>query len=352
MNIFQANFWQYSVLGNSVENLSISLGILIGLLIIFKVFQAIVLRRLGHLAEKTKTDIDDTLVQVVKSVNPPFYFFLAFYLALGYLTIHETARSVIGAILVIWAVYQAVKALNILVGYVVKRGIKEEDDPGARSAIALTSKLIKGVLWAVGALFVLSNLGVNITSVIAGLGIGGVAVALALQNILGDLFSSFAIFFDKPFVTGDFIIIGEHRGTVERVGIKTTRLRALGGEELVISNQELTSARIQNFKRMEERRAVFHVGVTYETPSEKLRQIPSFIKEIITSTENARFDRTHFARFDDFALTFEIVYYTNSRDYATYMDTQEKINFALKEKFEKENIEFAYPTQLIYTKGT
>ena len=198
----------------------------------------------------------------------------------------------------------------------------------------------------------LSNLGINVTSLVAGLGVGGIAIAFALQNILNDLFSSFAIYFDKPFVVGDFIKIGEHAGTVEKVGIKTTRIRSTTGEELIISNRELTSARVQNFKRLNERRSIFTIGVVYETTAEKLRRIPSIIQTIIESQSLNRFDRVHFKTFGDFSLNFEVSYYVQTTDYKKFMDTQEIVNLKIVEAFEKEGISMAYPTQTIYLEKT
>ncbi|MCK5590629.1 MAG: mechanosensitive ion channel family protein, partial [Candidatus Pacebacteria bacterium] len=170
----------------------------------------------------------------------------------------------------------------------------------------------------------------------------------AFQNILEDLFSSFAILFDKPFKVGDFIVVGEHKGVVQKMGIKTTRLKSTGGEEIVISNKELTSARLQNFKKMKERRIGFNFGVTYETPTGKLKAIPGTVKDIIDSIEKARFDRSHFTQFDDSALTFETVYYVTTSDYVVYRDIQQEINLRIKELFEKDGIDMAYPTQTIY----
>jgi len=208
--------------------------------------------------------------------------------------------------------------------------------------------IIKIILWIIGLLLILSNLGINITSLVAGLGIGGIAIALALQNILSDLFSSFAIYFDKPFKVGDFIIIGKDMGTVEQIGIKTTRLRALQGEQIVISNQELTSARIQNFKKLSERRVAFELGVVYGTPDDKMKKIPELIEKIIKETKDTRFDRSHFKSFGDFALIFETVYYITSGEYLDYMNAQQEIGLKIKEKFSTEEIEFAYPTQTLF----
>jgi len=191
-------------------------------------------------------------------------------------------------------------------------------------------------------------MGVDITALIAGLGIGGIAVALALQNVLGDLFASLSIVLDKPFVIGDFIIVDDLLGTVEHIGLKTTRVRSLFGEQLVFSNSDLLNSRIRNYKRMHERRIVFSLGVTYQTPYEKLAAIPDIIREIIELQEQVRFDRAHFKEYGDFALEFEIVYYMLVPDYNAYMDTQQAINLALYERFEKEGISFAYPTQTLY----
>jgi len=196
-------------------------------------------------------------------------------------------------------------------------------------------------------LMALENFGVNITTFITGLGVGGVAVALAVQNILGDLFASLSIVLDKPFVIGDSLAVGEFQGTVEHVGLKTTRLRSLGGEQLIFSNGELTKSRMRNYGRMAERRVVFKIGVTYDTPREKLAQIPAWIKQIITEQPQTRVDRSHFAAYGDFALTFETVYYVLSPDYNTYMDIQQTINLKIHERFEKEGIEFAFPTQTL-----
>lgn len=187
---------------------------------------------------------------------------------------------------------------------------------------------------------------------IAGLGIGGVAVALAAQAILGDLFSYFAILFDRPFEVGDFIILGDFLGTIEHIGIKTTRVRSLGGEQLVFSNTDLTSSRVRNYKRMGQRRVVFKLGVTYQTTLTQLETIPGMIEKIVKNVKNTTFDRAHFLSYGDFSLIFEVVYYVMSRDYNKYMDIQQEINFAVKKEFEAGNIEFAYPTQTVYLTKT
>jgi len=343
--IIFSDFWQYQVFGNSIKAYAATFFALLAFLLVFAIFQQYILSRLQKLAEKTKTDIDDALIEIVKSIKPPFYFFLSFWLAINFLTFADFVKNLINITLMIWVTYQVINAIHILLDYIATRRIKEES---AKKTIEFAAKIAKAILWAIGVLLILSNLGVNVTSLIAGLGIGGVAVALALQNILGDLFSSFAIFFDKPFVVGDFIAVGNIRGEVEKIGIKTTRLRSLKGEEVVISNRELTSAIIHNFKKMERRRVNFQLTVTYNTPVEKLKKIPKIIERIIKSIKLAEFDRAHFMQLGDSALIYEIVYYVKTREYVKYADTSQEINLKIKGEFEKEKIEFAFPTQTIY----
>jgi len=200
----------------------------------------------------------------------------------------------------------------------------------------------------IGIVFLMDNLGFNISAVVAGLGIGGIAIALAAQAILGDLFSYFVIFFDRPFEVGDFINVGDKVGTVEYTGIKTTRVRALSGEQLVFANTDLTNSRIHNFKKMEKRRVVFKLGVVYQTLADTLAEIPNLVKEIIEKQPDTTFDRGHFATYGDFSLNFEFVYFVLSSDYVKFMDTQQRINLEIYKEFENRGIEFAYPTQTLF----
>ncbi|PIW67370.1 MAG: mechanosensitive ion channel protein MscS, partial [Candidatus Omnitrophica bacterium CG12_big_fil_rev_8_21_14_0_65_42_8] len=225
---------------------------------------------------------------------------------------------------------------------------KKEKNEALKRSIDGILVVVKVIIWGLAIVFFLDNLGFKISAVIAGLGIGGVAVALAAQAVLGDLFSYFAILFDRPFEIGDFIITGDYLGTIEHIGVKTTRIRSLSGEQLIFSNTDLTNARVRNYKRMEQRRVVFKLGVTYQTASEKAKAIPGIIKDIIKNVKDTVFDRAHFFSYGDFALIFEIVYYVRGSDYNKYMDIQQEINFAIKERFEADGIEFAYPTQTLY----
>ncbi|MFW6312840.1 MAG: mechanosensitive ion channel family protein [Spirochaetota bacterium] len=204
------------------------------------------------------------------------------------------------------------------------------------------------LIWTAGLLFLLANLGFDITAVVAGLGIGGIAIALAAQAMLGDMFGYFVIILDKPFEIGDFLIFGDILGSVERIGVKTTRLRSLGGEQIIVSNSDLTNSRVRNYKRMEKRRIVFKVGVVYGTPFEKVKEIPSLLRAAVEREELAIFDRAHFASYGDWSLVFEVVYNVASPDYNLYMDIQERINLAIYESFTERDIEFAFPTQTVH----
>ena len=223
-----------------------------------------------------------------------------------------------------------------------------DKDPASVTTLNVLNFIGKIVLWSLVLLLVLDNLGVNITALVAGLGVGGIAVALAVQTILGDLFASLSIVLDKPFVVGDFLIVGDLLGSVEYVGLKTTRLRSLSGEQLVFSNSDLLSSRIRNYGRMYQRRVVFNLGVTYQTPRDKLIKIPEIVRAAIEQQDKTRFDRSHFKEYGDFALVFESVYYVEGPDYNEYMDIQQAVNLQVHEQFEQQGIEFAYPTQTLF----
>jgi small-conductance mechanosensitive channel len=189
--------------------------------------------------------------------------------------------------------------------------------------------------------------GQDVTSIVASFGVIGIVLAFGLQHILSDVFASFSIFFDKPFHVGDFIIVGDNLGVVKKVGIQSTRIQSLWGQEVVIPNQELTSTQINNYKKMEQRRVQFDFGIVYDTSSEKIEKVLDITKEIISNIEIVKLDRVHFKEYGDFSLNFEVVYYIDSPDYNKYMDIQQEINIKLKKRFEKEKIQFAYPTQTI-----
>ncbi|MCH5598085.1 mechanosensitive ion channel family protein [Niabella ginsengisoli] len=243
----------------------------------------------------------------------------------------------------------ALRLINAVIEYAILSFLKtkEDGDIKQRQAKGLLV-IVKVIVWIFGIVFLLDNFGYNVTTIVAGLGIGGIAIALAAQAILGDLFSYFVILFDRPFEIGDFLVVDDKVGTVEYIGIKTTRLRTLQGEQLICSNKDLTDSRVHNFKEMEKRRVVFALGVTYQTDAETLAQIPELVKEIIEKNEDVVYDRGHFSGFGDFSLNFEFVYYMLSSDFNIHMDTQQRIYLDIYREFEKRNIEFAFPTQTLF----
>lgn len=283
----------------------------------------------------------------------PFFYFAAFYGGMKTLILHPLVDAGLNYLGLTLVTFFGVRFFLLVTGFALENyWVMKEKDEAKKNALGGIITAFKVIVWVVAFLVLLDNFGVKVSALLAGLGIGGVAVALAAQTILGDLFSYFAIFFDRPFEVGDYIIVGEYRGTVEYIGVKTTRLRSLGGEQLILANTDLTSSRIRNYKRMKRRRINFQLGVVYETSLEQLRQIPEIIREIIESKEDTLFDRAHFAAYGDFSLIFEVVYYVLSRDYKKYMDIQQEINLQIKEEFAKRGIKFAHPRQILFINRT
>ncbi len=341
------DYWTAQIFfGNSVQAYLVALVVFVVATVAFAVLQRLVIRRLETLSKRTKNNIDDAVVAMVKSVRPHFYWFIALYLGLATITLPAWITKWLSIMLMVWVLYQAVRAGTIAIEILLaKRGAKESE----KAARQMLVSVAKWALWVTAIMLLLSNLGVNITSLIAGLGIGGVAIAFALQNILSDLFSSFAIYFDKPFEVGDLIVVGDIIGTVDRIGIKTTRLTALRGEEVVIANRELTSTSIQNFKKMQERRIETKFGITYEVPRATVASLSKRVQKALEAIDGIRVDRVHLSGFGESAIEYTLVYYIASPNYMTYMDLQQEINLALLELFEKEKVSFAYPTRVIYT---
>jgi len=337
-------FW-----GNSILNYLIFVSIFFTGFLVVKIIEHVILRRLKKWAEKTATTFDDFIIEIIKKIAVPLAYFGIFYLGMNVLALNPLLGKIINIVATSILTLAAVRFGIALISYGFEIYLsKKEKSESLKRSIDGILVVIKVLIWGLAIVFFLDNLGFKISAVIAGLGIGGVAVALAAQAVLGDVFSYFSILFDRPFEIGDFIITGDHLGTVEHIGIKTTRIRSLSGEQLIFSNTDLTNSRVRNYKRMDQRRVLFKLGVTYQTTSEKAKAIPRIIKDIINNVKDTVFDRAHFFSYGDFALIFEIVYYVKGSDYNKYMDVQQEINFAIKEKFEKDGIEFAYPTQTLY----
>lgn len=350
--IFSSEF--ISILqSNTFYDYIFAIGIFIVSWAILRIVEYVILRKLEKFAKKTKTEVDDVIVEAISKVfRPPFYSLVSLYFAVKTLSIPDILHKYINYFLMLVFVFYGIKFLSTFVDYSTRRFIEKEEKKEKKkidtSAIKVMNILIKVILWLIALLLILSNLGYNVTSLMAGLGIGGIAIAFALQNVLSDIFASFSIYFDKPFETGDFIIVGEDAGIVKKIGIQSTRITTLHGEELVVSNKELTNTRIHNYKKMKKRRIVFTFGVEYGTSAEKLEKIPKIIKDIISNIKGTEVNRIHFKKFGNFSLDFEVVYYISTGDYIKYMDIQQEINLKIKKAFEKEKIVFAFPTQTIF----
>lgn len=338
--------------GNTLNQLLLAGGILVGGVILLLLMRRIVSGRLHAIAVRTKNRADDLAAELIKHTH--FVFLLlaaAFAAALALDTTKGTEWLIggFGQVLMIAFFIQGGLWGNRSISFWLTPPADATDRQAATARILQSvGFLFRLAIWLVVLLMALKSLGFEISTLLAGLGIGGIAVALALQNVLGDLFASISIVLDRPFSIGDYIIVGDLSGTVERIGLKTTRVRSLSGEQLIFANSDLLGSRIRNYKKMEERRVLFSLGVTYGTSGKTLQRIPSMLEEIIGQNDRARFDRAHFKEFGDSALSFEVVYYMEVPDYAAYMDTQQAINLAVYRKFESEGIEFAYPTQTIH----
>lgn len=350
-----SNFWQQYFGQNPVWLWFVALGVLIGLYLCLFLLRSILTKWFERLYKRWERPGFKVAQALVRRANRLFLFSIAFFFSSLILDLPETARKGIQFFVVSVLFLQLASWGSFLVGFwltrLSERKLKEEGDAASATTLNAITVIVKMLLWVIAALLILENLGVHVGSLVAGLGIAGVAVALAVQNILGDLFASLSIVVDKPFLVGDFLVFGDKMGTVEKIGLKSTRIRSLTGEQIIVSNADLLRERIHNYKRMHERRVVFGFGVVYDTPPEKLAAIPKMVEEIITAQPMARFERAHFKEFGPYSLNFEVVYWVQNPDYRLYMDTQQAINLALVKKFREEGIEFAFPTQVVLFAG-
>lgn len=340
-------------LGNRILDYVIALAVLLFSLVFVKVVVRMIIRRFKKYALKTTTTIDDFMVTILERIVLPVLYLSCFYLGLKILKLPTVMDGVINVIELAVITFLAARIIILLLGYSLNAYLtKKQEDPTLVRSLDGMSNVAKFLVWALALIIFLDNIGFKVTTMIAGLGIGGIAVAIAAQALLKDFFSYFSIVFDRPFKLGDYIIIGDFMGTVEYIGIKTTRIRSLGGEQVVFSNTDLTDSRVRNYRLMEKRRVLFRIGVTHQTSLAQMKEIPKIIEKIIRDTKDTAFDRAHFFNYGDFNLIFEVVYFVLSPDYNKYMDIQQEINFAIKEEFEKRGIEFAYPTQRLYLHKT
>jgi small-conductance mechanosensitive channel len=344
------DFLQTQIASNALQTWLIAAIITLAVLLLTGIFRFISCKQLNQLVAHTDVPLWPVVLAMVRRTKWLFIALLALFIGASVIELPGTLRANFTTIVIIALLIQAglwgTAALQVMIEQYRQRQL--DKDPASITTLSVLNLISKIILWSIILLLVLDNLGVNITALVAGLGVGGIAVALAVQTILGDLFASLSIVLDKPFVVGDFLIVDDLLGSVEYVGLKTTRLRSLSGEQLIFSNSDLLKSRIRNYGRMYERRVVFNIGVTYQTPRDKLIKIPQIIREAVEQQDKTRFDRSHFKEYGDFALIFESVYYVLGPDYNEYMDIQQAINLHIHEGFEVDGIEFAYPTQTLF----
>lgn len=349
-------FLQSTYFDNTVQEWLLAVGTTLIVLIGLRIAVFAGGSRLKRLAERTENKWDDILSSALQRTKFFMLLLVALYIGMLPLTLPQTVDSVArGAATIAFFVQVGFWLTAAIAGWMaIYREKNLEDDVTGVMSMNVLAILARLVVWSLVLLVSLENIGVDVTAMVAGLGIGGVAVALAAQNILGDLFASLSIVIDKPFVLGDFLIVGDQLGSVEQIGMKTTRIRSLSGEQIVFGNSDLLSSRVRNYGRMYERRVPFKIGVVYQTSRDQLEMIPSILKEAVEAQgeDRTRFDRSHFQSYGDFALIFETVYYVLSPDYTVYMDCQQDINLRIFERFEEEGIEFAYPTQTLFLSKT
>ncbi|ADQ14309.1 mechanosensitive ion channel family protein [Halanaerobium hydrogeniformans] len=337
------------IFNNTILNYLRAFIFIISVYLLIKLFDKFLLDRVNIFIDKFSHSFAELLKKLIKKRLYPLLYFLTVYIAFNQLRTIDVLDTVITAVLMILTVFFAVLIIQDIITYLLrKHWEKKERSTEENNILTITLFIIKAIIWIVAFLFILDNLNIEITGLVTGLGIGGIAIAFAAQNILNDLFNYFTIYFDKPFDVGDYIVISDYRGTIEHIGIKTTRLRSISGEELIISNTDLVNSRINNLKRMQRRRINFNFGIEYGTPLEKIKQIPGIVEEIIKAEDKTEFDRAHFEAYGDFSLKFQVVFFVQSREYRVYMDIQQNINYKLNEKFNELGINFAFPTQTIH----
>lgn len=336
-------------LGNPLRDWAIAGGLALGVALALYAFKHLLGRRLARLAARTATDVDDVAAELVSETR--WYFVIALALRAGSvaLTLTPVIERSIKQVAAIAILLQLAVWGDTLIQYWLRKwAARREGDTLGASTLKAIGYAAKGLLWALIAVLALRNvLDYDITALLTGLGIGGIAIALAVQNVLGDLFAALSIVLDRPFEVGDSIAVDTFTGTVEHIGLKTTRLRSVTGEQVIFSNADLLKSRVRNLKRMQERRALVTLGITYDTPPDRVAEVPAMLERCVRSQPLTRFDRAHFTRFAESWLEFEVAYFVLSPDYLTFMNTQQSVNVAILRTFGTEGIEFAFPTRRI-----
>ena len=343
---------QWATIGDLVD-WSMALGLASLVLLVLMAVRHFIRSRYRDMLATDHREVLELPFGVLSRTALPFLIAVSLIVGLKFLELPDRAERILNGGIAVVLFWQAGVWLSaaFLAWLDRKRRQSMASDRAQVGSLSIIGLVVRGLIWVLVTLLALDNLGVNITALVAGLGIGGVAVALALQNILGDLFASLAIALDRPFVVGDALAVGDVIGTVESIGIKSTRLRSLSGEQVIVSNADLLGSRVRNYGRMAERRVVFTLNLIYETPAEVLAQVPGWVRECIEAQEGVRFDRCHFSALGAHSLDFECVYYRLSSDYNAHMDTLQAVNLALVARFAEQGVEFAFPTRTVHLVG-
>jgi small-conductance mechanosensitive channel len=333
--------------GNTTWEWSVAAAIAAGLLFLLLLLRRVVRARYARLAATPQTELMEIPLKVASRTAGWFLLIASVFAGALALDLPDNAAPVLKTVFTVAVFWQVGlwATTAVLASLERKQQIASTTDRAAASSLGIIGFLARATIWSFVLLLTLDNLGIQIKPLLAGLGIGGIAVALAAQNILGDLFASLSITLDRPFVIGDSLSVDEFNGTVEYIGVKSTRLRSVNGEQIIIPNSNLLSSRVRNNARMQERRVVLNLSVDQETPREALRKIPEQLRALIQSYRDVRFDRSHFAKIGATSFDFEAVYFVLTPDYTRHMDILQEINLRIIESFEREGVHFAQPSQ-------
>lgn len=343
------DFLDYTFFNNSISDWLKTLAIAIVFFAVLHFVKSILLGKFSSVVRKTKNNLDDALLKIIGQTKDVFILFLGILCGIRVLNLPENWLAIINKIFFIAAALQVgawlVGLINHLTSYQAKGKKEDKREKTTIYAFGLFGKII---IWIIISLVILQNAtGMKVDALITSLGIGGIAIGLAVQNILKDIFASLSIFLDKPFLVGDYITVGEIGGTVENIGLKSTRLKTLLGDEVIFSNSDLLESQIHNYRKMERRMVVINIGVASDTPYKTLKSLPALFEEIITKQENASFDRANLSEIGEYTLNFEVVFHIESADFTLYMNTKEAVFLEIIRRLQEKDVVMPYPTRAV-----
>ena len=340
-----------SLLGNAASEWALALMVASGVWGALFFARGLLRRRFSAIAERTQTPIDDAVVRVLSHTRWFFLLAISVYAAVPFVELADRVSEWVERGVLLCAALQvgAWASASIRIGIEIWMASRPESAAGQSTTVATAIRFaFNAIVWGFVFVFALSNVGIEVSALLAGLGVGGIAVALALQNVLGDLFASVSIYLDRPFDIGDFIVLDDLKGTVEKVGLQSSRIRSLTGEEIIIPNRSLIDQRIKNMRRLPERRSIVKIGVTYDTAAGKLGRVPQLVAESVARAAPLKLERCHFVAYGDFSLVFEFAITIDTGDYVKFLDAQHALYLELHRVFESNEIEFAFPTQTLH----